>query len=243
MRQRVADEALLEKTAKLTPPSLAVAPKGAGRPERISKRRGLTRGFSTTTVVSKSPLSLASFSITEDLGIFPVFAEDLFGIPTPNLFFRHLRYFAEQWRKRVRARRIFTRRQITAGALRNHGEELVQTHPGEPPLVAAEKPYDLPEEVRVARQGQAAGGREPEFLLRLTEEGHEHGQVQEPGGDDEPGPLTAHVDRDGTGRRPSGRLRRVVVVGAAAREAFVLPAADDLPQPHDLGDHVYFPDG
>lgn len=52
-RHRVAETALLEKTAKLTPPSTSVAPKGAGSPGDTSNL--LSFGLSTTAVSACAP--------------------------------------------------------------------------------------------------------------------------------------------------------------------------------------------
>ena len=65
MKQRVAETALAEKIAKLTPPSRAVAPNGVGEPLNTSNRSDFGFSFTVTAVSTSAPppLSLLAFTI------------------------------------------------------------------------------------------------------------------------------------------------------------------------------------
>ena len=65
MKQRVAETALAEKIAKLTPPSRAVAPNGVGEPLYTSNRSDFGFSFTVTAVSTSAPppLSLLAFKI------------------------------------------------------------------------------------------------------------------------------------------------------------------------------------
>ena len=102
MKQRVAETALAEKIAKLTPPSRAVAPNGVGEPLYTSNRSDFGFSFTVTAVSTSAPppLSLLAFTIFNRGG------------PGPLLF----------WFRRVEVVVLnANRREVSRGLLRSLG--------------------------------------------------------------------------------------------------------------------------
>ena len=105
MKQRVAETALAEKIAKLTPPSRAVAPNGVGEPLYTSSCSNFGFSFTATAVSTSTPpptpppLSLLAFTIFNRGG------------PGPLLF----------WFRRVVVVLNANRREVSRGLLRSLG--------------------------------------------------------------------------------------------------------------------------
>lgn len=115
-------------------------------------------------------------------------------------------------------------------------QDLVELPATKPLLVLLQDPEDPLEEAHLAWEDEEASrGLKPELLLGLLQQSQEDGLVQEPGRDDEPPPLSSHVNGEKSRGRIGGGGVGVGIggVGENGRPSSSA-AADGLPPLHRL---------